>query len=82
MMLERPTKPRQRARQQTSAERRRARQRAYRKRLRESRVIVSVEVDAATLDLLLRLGWLRERDAADRQAVGAAIAELLRATKG
>jgi len=51
------------------------RQRAYRRRLRESRVIAPVEVDAATLNLLVRLGWLAERESGDRHRIGSAIAE-------
>jgi len=80
-VLERPARRRPTAKPKASAERRRQRQRAYQKRQRESRIIAPVEVDAATLDLLCRLGWLTEHESGDRHRIGAAIRELLRAAR-
>ena len=57
------------------------RQRAYRKRVKASCVVVPVEVDAAIVDLLVRLRWLREREAGDRGKIGQAISALLRAAR-
>jgi hypothetical protein len=57
---------------------RRTRQRAYRARLRARRILVGVEVDAAIVDLLCRLRWLREADAGDRARIGQAVAAMLR----
>jgi hypothetical protein len=48
--------------------------------LRTQTVIVPVAVDAATLDLLMHLGWLDAEHCADRQRIGAAIAALLAST--
>ena len=40
--------------------------------------VAPVEVDSEILDLLIRLRWLCESDAADRHAIAAAIAALLK----
>lgn len=41
-----------------------------------------VELDGDVIDLLVRLRWLAEKDAADRRAVGRAISAMLRDTAG
>jgi hypothetical protein len=56
---------------------RRARDQRHRRRLREGRVVVPVEVDERMLTLLVRLHWLRECDAAEREKIAAAINRLL-----
>jgi hypothetical protein len=40
-------------------------------------VVISVEVNAAVLDLLVRTRWLGEREAGERVAIGRAIGRLL-----
>jgi hypothetical protein len=60
-----------------SRARRAARDRRHRQRMRDGRTVVGVEIDARVLELLVRLRWLAERDAADRGAVGQAIAAML-----
>jgi hypothetical protein len=61
---------------------RRARHKRHRERLRASRIVVAVEIDAPVLDLLIRLRWLTESDAHDRGRVGEAIARMLRDSAG
>jgi hypothetical protein len=56
---------------------RRQRQRAYRARLAAGRILVGVEVDAAIVDFLVRLHWLREGDAGSRAKIGAAVGAML-----
>jgi hypothetical protein len=55
----------------------RARDARHRARLRACRIVVPVELGAEELELLLRLGYLTERDAADRAAIGRAAAHAL-----
>jgi hypothetical protein len=57
---------------------RRTRQARYRGRLRAGRILAPVEVDAAVVDFLVRLHWLREGDAASRAQIGAAVGAMLR----
>ena len=59
---------------------RRARQARYRQRVAAGRMAITVEVDAAILDLLVRSEWLNEEVAGDKLAIGDAIARLLAAT--
>jgi hypothetical protein len=40
-------------------------------------VIAPVPIDISTLDLLIHLGWLAERDAGDRRKIGLAAAQAL-----
>jgi hypothetical protein len=54
-----------------------ARQARYMRRARAGRACVSVEIGADELDALVALGWLAEAQAADRVAVGRAIAAAL-----
>jgi hypothetical protein len=49
------------------AELRRLRDRRHRERIRACKVCVSVEVGEELLGLVLRLHWLDEADAADRE---------------
>jgi hypothetical protein len=56
---------------------RQSRQRAYRARLRSGRIQVGVEVDGEVVNMLVASRWLREADACDRRAIGAAIARML-----
>jgi hypothetical protein len=58
------------------AARARARQARYARR-RAGLGVYSVELSAAVLDALVALGWLKERDSADRVLVGQAIAAAL-----
>ena len=60
------------------ARRRADRKARYRPRQAEGRAVYSVEVGPEVLDLLVATRWLPETDASDRQAVGAAIRELLK----
>jgi hypothetical protein len=57
-----------------------ARERRRRLRLRRKLqvVVAPVEVGCDVIDLLVKLQWLNERDADDRQAIGRAIARGLR----
>jgi hypothetical protein len=59
------------------AARARARQARYARRQRAGLGVYSVELSAAVLDALVALGWLKERDSADRVLVGQAIAAAL-----
>jgi hypothetical protein len=68
MMLERP--PSKQARHTR-------RQRVYRSRVRNGLTVIPVEVGADILDLLVRLRWLDDRLADDRNAVGRAITRML-----
>jgi hypothetical protein len=52
-------------------------QAAYRRRVAAGRVVIGVELDAAVLDLLVRLRWLDERTANDKAAIGRAVAAML-----
>jgi hypothetical protein len=56
------------------------RDRRHRERLRLCRIVVPVEVCEEVLGLVLRLHWLAEHDATDREKIGAAIAAMLRAS--
>ena len=69
-MLERPHSRRR-------IEARRQRDARYRQRLRDGKVVASVEIDGEVIGLLLRTGWLLERDAGNSRAIGAAIARML-----
>ena len=55
----------------------RDRQKAYRKRCAKGVVIAPVPVGIDVLDLVIRLGWLRQQDAVDRGKIGQAIAQML-----
>jgi hypothetical protein len=60
------------------AEQRRARDRRYRQRLLEGKVVPRVEIGRDVLGLLVQLGYLLERDAADLAKIGEAAAMALR----
>ena len=66
------------ARQRRRADLKAARGRRYRARLREGKVVPRVEIDEPTLGLLLELGYLLERDAADLEKIGEAASMALR----
>jgi hypothetical protein len=53
------------------------RQREYRNRQREGVVIVRIAVSADMLSNLIDAGWLAAADADDREAVGAALRDML-----
>jgi hypothetical protein len=55
----------------------RARQRRCRERRRQGCATYHVEINADTLDMLVRLGWLRDGDATDARFVARAISALL-----
>jgi hypothetical protein len=50
----------------------------HRARVKAGIACTTVEYSAEVLDLLVRLGWLTEPEASDRDAVGRAIGELIR----
>lgn len=56
---------------------RQARQQRYRERIARHQVIAEVVVGERELDLLVRTGWLAERDAHRRECIGDAIARML-----
>jgi hypothetical protein len=56
----------------------RLRDRRYRQRLLEGKVVPRVEIGREVLGLLLELGYLLERDAADLEKIGEAAARALR----
>jgi hypothetical protein len=58
----------------------RERNRRWRKHLAAGEVVVPTVVGASALDLLIRLHWLCECDAHDRNHIGAAISRLLNAS--
>jgi hypothetical protein len=73
-MLHRPPDRRRRAAN--------ARQQRWRRRAEACRIVVAVEVDERVLELLMApgpqgTGWLAERDAADRAAIGRALQRML-----
>jgi hypothetical protein len=45
---------------------RRASTRRWRRRVHDGKAIYSVEADAAVIDMLIRMHWVAEADAADR----------------
>ena len=55
-----------------------ARQRRWKHRIKNHLACTTVEYDGEVLDLLVRLGWLREQDASSPKAVGRAVTALLR----
>ena len=69
-MLDRPSPPSRRAAA-------RARHKAWRARARRGEAVAPVVVGFDVLHLLIDLGWLGERESADRAEVGRAIAALL-----
>jgi hypothetical protein len=54
-----------------------ARQSAWRSRQRVGVACYTVTIDAAIIDMLVRLHWLADDQATDRRAVGEAITHLL-----
>ena len=59
---------------------RRKRDARYRRRARESVMVVPIEVGAGVLDFLIRTRWLDELDAGDKHAIAAAIGAMLKAS--
>jgi hypothetical protein len=57
-----------------------ARQRRYRRRQREGSWPVTIEINAAIVNLLIAAKWLGEPDAADRPKITAAIEAMLAET--
>jgi hypothetical protein len=70
-MLQRPHSP-------SRAELKAARDQRHRQRLRAGKAVVALEIDGDVLGLLVRLGYLLERDASDREKIGEAAARALR----
>jgi hypothetical protein len=68
-VLERPPDTRRAAARQ--------RQKRHRARQHNGLAVYPVTVSAETIDMLCRLGWLRDCDAGDPQRVSAAISALL-----
>jgi len=56
------------------------RHKRHRARVKAGRACCTVEFDGAVIDFLIRLGWLLEREAADRKLVGKAIGALIAAS--
>ncbi|MET4016057.1 hypothetical protein [Bradyrhizobium sp. S3.2.12] len=54
-----------------------AKQRRYRMRLKQHQIAVVVPVSEAVINLVIRTGWLAERDAHRRELVANAIARML-----
>ena len=67
---------RQRRRQAT----RRARDQRHRQRLKLGTRCYLVEIDCTVFDMMIKLGWLAEREATDKRAVERAIGEMLAAS--
>jgi hypothetical protein len=70
-MLERP---------QSRKQKRRARDARYRRRLREGKIVVSIEVDGSVIDLLVRIHQLLERDSTNAKEIASAIKRTLAAS--
>lgn len=56
---------------------RRARDRRYRQRRDASQITVLVEIDDATLAMLIRSLWITEANCDSRRAIGVAISKML-----
>jgi hypothetical protein len=54
-----------------------ARQRHFRQRVRECKIVVQVEVDETIIDFLILANALNENESEDRQAIGRGIAASL-----
>jgi hypothetical protein len=65
-------------RQRRRQDARRARDRRHRARLRAGKACYSIEVNGAVFNMLVRLHWIDERQLADKTAVAAALATMLR----
>ena len=59
------------------AELRRARDARHRARRKACKACYSVEIDGSVFDMMIKLGWLAEREATDKRAVEAAISAML-----
>jgi hypothetical protein len=70
-VLDRPARP---DRHRSAASQR---QRRYRRRARAGRVVVSIEVTEAIIELLIAAQWLTESAAADRAAIASAVERML-----
>ena len=55
----------------------RVKQKRYRARLAQHRIVVPVEVDECIIEFLVRRIWLKEPDSHKRAEIGAAIARAL-----
>ncbi|MET4478825.1 hypothetical protein [Bradyrhizobium sp. F1.13.3] len=74
-MLSRPP-----ARYRSSAdvrERRRTAQQAYRRRLEEGRMSVSVEIDSDVIEMLIASHWLKDGECEDRAKIGKALGAMV-----
>lgn len=61
----------------SSDDRKAEKQRRYRARLARNEVVVEVVVDGRGIDLLIRTGWLAERDSHKRKLIGEAVSRML-----
>ena len=52
----------------------------FRQRRKAGKAVAPIEYDGLVLDWLVRLGWLLEAEACDRDAVGAAVSRMLAAS--
>ena len=76
-MLDHPTRTDRRRAAAARRARDCERQRRHRALERNGYAVAPVKVSAEMIDLLCRLGWLRDTDAVNPQKVGAAISALL-----
>ena len=56
------------------------RHKRFRRRRKAGKAVAPIEFDGAVFDWLVRLGWLLESEACDRQLVGRAIGAMLAAS--
>lgn len=70
-MLNRPPTDRRRLAAAT------ARQRRYRRRLRDGVMPIQIDITADTVDMLVVLRWLAERDVGDKTAIARAVEAML-----
>jgi hypothetical protein len=81
-MLTSPPGPTDRAARHTAVERRRARQKAYRRRQHAGVVMVTIPVNAALVSLLVRAKWLPPREYHTRAEITAALVRMHAASAG
>jgi hypothetical protein len=77
-MLDRPTPNRSNSPGAIRARLARAQRKArYRQRQRDGRMTVTVEIGSEVVDLLVRTGWLPQREVHDRREIAEAVTRLL-----
>ena len=65
-----------------SGDRKAAKQRRYRARLKQHQIAVVVPVNEAIINFLIRTGWLAERDACKRELIGEALSRMVAEAEG